>query len=277
MKYLILFFLLITNSILYCQDSIPPHFKGGDTTLLKFIVTHVRYPEEAKELNIQGTVFLSLFIDENGSVSNVQVLRGLPGGCTEEAIRVINLTQGMWEPSIIDGKPVGGEIKLPVKFTFVDLSYSTKADLFKIGMNLMKEGKYRRAIGFFPCSASDDTIRVDALYNRGLCKFFLKEYSDALTDWEEAMKLGCQDCQAKINEAYKYLGDEFVEAKKYKKAIVCYTNYLYNVPQDIEMLIKRGETYILIKKEEKACVDWYMAKDLGSTKVQALISEYCNK
>jgi len=277
MKNLLGIIFLFSNSILYSQSSINPQFKGGDTTLMRFIATNMHYPEEAMEQNIQGTVFLSLFVDENGSISDIQVLRGLSGGCTEEAIRLINLTQGMWEPSTLDGKTVGKAIALPIKFTILDLSYSTQDDFFNIGMNLMKNGKYRQAIGFFPCSSSDDTLKVDALYNRGLCKFLLKEYPDAISDWEEAMKLRCQDCQAKINEAYKYIGDEFVEMKKYQKAIVYYTKYLDNLPQDIDMLIKRGEIYILIKKEEKACDDWYIAKDLGSTQAQILINEYCTK
>jgi tetratricopeptide (TPR) repeat protein len=91
------------------------------------------------------------------------------------------------------------------------------------------------------------------------------------------MKFGCEDCKVKINEAYKCIGDEFFETKKYQKAIVWYTKYLENLPQDTDMLIKRGRTYLLIKDKDKSCSDWYMAKELGSTKVQVLISQYCDK
>jgi TonB family protein len=277
MKYLFFIILLITNMDLYCQDSIPPHFKGGDTTLLKFIATHINYPEEAMELNIQGTVYLSVLVEENGSISNIKVLKSLPGGCTEEAIRVINLTHGMWEPSIVNGKSVHAQINLPFKFKVRDLTNSTKTDYYKIGMDLMKVGKYRQAIEFFSNSTDDEAVKVDALYLRGLCEFYLKDFPNAISDWEEAMKFGCKDCKVKMNEAYKCIGDEFLENKKYQKAIVWYTKYLDNVPQDTDMLLKRGRTYLLMKDKEKACSDWNMAKELGSTKVQVLISEYCDK
>lgn len=277
MKYLFFIILLIIHTELHCQDSIPAHFIGGDTTLLKFIATHIHYPEEAMELDIQGTVYLSVFVEEDGSITNIKELKGLAGGCTEEAIRVVNLTHGMWEPAIVNGKPVQVKLILPVRFKVRDLTNSTQTDYYKIGMDLMKAGKYEQAIGFFSHSTSDEAVKVDALYFRGLCKFHVKDYINAISDWEEAMKFGCEDCKVKINEAYKCNGDEFFETKKYQKAIVWYTKYLENLPQDTDMLIKRGRTYLLIKDKDKSCSDWYMAKELGSTKVQVLISQYCDK
>ena len=44
---------------------------------------------KARESDIQGRVFISFVIEKDGSISNVQVLRGIGGGCDEEAVRVV--------------------------------------------------------------------------------------------------------------------------------------------------------------------------------------------
>jgi hypothetical protein len=81
------------------KDTISPHFKGGDAALFEFLINNVSCPEEAMEQGIQGRVSLSFFVKEYGSISNIKVANGVNGGYTEEAIRVVKLTQGMWEPA----------------------------------------------------------------------------------------------------------------------------------------------------------------------------------
>jgi TonB family protein len=93
-----------------------PQFKGGNNALLNYLRDNVRYPEEAIERKIQGSIIVEFVIDEKGNVSDVKSLRGLEGGCTEEALRVIENTSGKWEPGTKDGKPVRTSIKIPVSF-----------------------------------------------------------------------------------------------------------------------------------------------------------------
>lgn len=68
-----------------------PQFKGGPKELTKFIYTHLRYPKEAFELGIEGTVFIDYDIDYLGNVVATRVLQGLGHGCDEEACRVVQL------------------------------------------------------------------------------------------------------------------------------------------------------------------------------------------
>ncbi len=93
-----------------------PQFPGGYSELNKYLGDAINYPEEAKELGIQGRVFVTFVVETNGSVSNVKVLRGIGGGCDEEAIRVV---QGMpkWTPGKQRGIPVRVSFNLPIKFT----------------------------------------------------------------------------------------------------------------------------------------------------------------
>jgi len=93
-----------------------PTFPGGETKLYKFLGESIKYPEEAKELGIQGRVFVNFVIETNGAVSNVKVLRGIGGGCDEEAIRVIK-SMPKWTPGKQRGIPVRVSYNLPIKFT----------------------------------------------------------------------------------------------------------------------------------------------------------------
>ncbi len=68
-----------------------PQFKGGPKELTKFIYTHLRYPKEAFDAGVEGTVYIDYDIDYQGNVIATRVLQGLGHGCDEEACRVVKL------------------------------------------------------------------------------------------------------------------------------------------------------------------------------------------
>ena len=92
-----------------------PSFKGGLQAFYKYIGKKVKYPSTARRLRIEGKVFVTFIIDKNGKVTNVQVLRGIGGGCDEEAIRVIEKSP-KWNPGKQRGKPVKVTMTLPITF-----------------------------------------------------------------------------------------------------------------------------------------------------------------
>jgi TonB family protein len=96
-----------------------PEFPGGDIAMYKFLATHVNYPKEAQEKKIQGVVYVKFLVKEDGSVDDARVLRGIGGGCDEEALRVVERMPD-WTPGRQGGKPVRVEFSLPVRFTMAD-------------------------------------------------------------------------------------------------------------------------------------------------------------
>ena len=92
-----------------------PQFPGGENAMMKHVSQNIVYPEEAKEKGIQGRVFVSFVIEKDGSVSNVKVLRGIGGGCDEEAVRAIS-SMPKWKPGKMKGKPVRVNYQIPVMF-----------------------------------------------------------------------------------------------------------------------------------------------------------------
>ena len=93
-----------------------PEFPGGMGTLMTYLAKHIKYPPLAKESGIQGKVFINFVVEPDGSISNVKVLRGIGGGCDEEAVRVVK-NMPKWKPGMQRGKPVRVSFNLPVKFT----------------------------------------------------------------------------------------------------------------------------------------------------------------
>ncbi len=93
-----------------------PGFPGGEQALNKYLYENIKYPQMAKESGIQGRVFVTFVVEKNGEVTDVRVLRGIGGGCDEEAIRVVE-NMPKWTPGKQRGKPVRVQFNLPIKFT----------------------------------------------------------------------------------------------------------------------------------------------------------------
>jgi periplasmic protein TonB len=93
-----------------------PAYPGGEAELYKFLAENIKYPQMAKESGIQGRVFVTFVVERDGSVTDVRVLRGIGGGCDEEAIRVVQ-NMPKWTPGKQRGKSVRVQYNLPVKFT----------------------------------------------------------------------------------------------------------------------------------------------------------------
>ena len=93
-------------------------YAGGMSALIKFISSTIIYPEYAKDNEIQGKVYLQFIVRTDGSLSDIKVARSVPGGkmLDDEAIRVVKLTSGKWNPARQNGKQVSCRMTLPVSF-----------------------------------------------------------------------------------------------------------------------------------------------------------------
>ena len=95
---------------------IMPSFPGGDETRIHFLQNNIIYPQLAKESGIQGTVYLTFVVDKDGSISDVYILKGIGGGCDEEAVRIVK-QMPKWKPAYQNGKPVRVLFHMPIRFT----------------------------------------------------------------------------------------------------------------------------------------------------------------
>jgi len=107
---------LVNGQPVYTVVEEMPSYPGGDDARIKFLVANIRYPQMAKESGIQGTVFVTFVVDDKGKICNVKCLRGIGGGCDEEAVRVVKLMP-KWTPGKQAGKNVNVQFNMPVRYT----------------------------------------------------------------------------------------------------------------------------------------------------------------
>jgi TonB family protein len=106
----------LSNTEIFTVVEEQPQYPGGDQAQLKFLNENIKYPQAARDIGIQGKVFVTFVVETDGTISDVRVLRGIGGGCDEEAIRVVK-TMPKWIPGRQRGIPVKVQFNLPVKFT----------------------------------------------------------------------------------------------------------------------------------------------------------------
>ena len=93
-----------------------PKFTGGDGAMNKYLRKNIEYPQMARESGIHGRVFVTFVVETDGRVTDIKILRGIGGGCDEEAVRVVK-NMPKWIPGKQRGKPVRVQFNLPIKFT----------------------------------------------------------------------------------------------------------------------------------------------------------------
>lgn len=80
-----------------------------------FLSGHLRYPQVAMAQKIEGEVVLEFIVDKHGQVSSIKVLKGIGGGCDEEAVRVVSKMRN-WKPAQKNGTDVATFFLLPIQF-----------------------------------------------------------------------------------------------------------------------------------------------------------------
>lgn len=90
-------------------------FIGGFIAMQKFIVENMNFPQDAIDMNIQGKVFVSFVVEKDGSVSNVQVERGVSKSIDREATRIVRNFPN-WKPGEMPEGKVRTRVILPITF-----------------------------------------------------------------------------------------------------------------------------------------------------------------
>lgn len=91
---------------------VPP---GGMDGWIKHLTGNLKYPQAARDGKIEGMVYLTFIVKEDGSVTDVEILKGIGSGCDEEGKRVVEISP-KWTPGKIGGKAVNTRMTLPINF-----------------------------------------------------------------------------------------------------------------------------------------------------------------
>jgi periplasmic protein TonB len=88
---------------------------GGMSAFYKFVGEKMKYPAQARRMQVEGRVFCEFVVNRDGTLQDVKVIRGIGAGCDEEAIRVIQ-SAPPWKPGKQRGKAVRSKFNLAIIF-----------------------------------------------------------------------------------------------------------------------------------------------------------------
>lgn len=101
---------------IYSRAEVMPLFPGGEKALREFIESHIQYPDNALNSDIQGTVKVYFAVDEQGKIyAPVITSQKLGYGLEEEALRVVK-QMPRWIPGQVNGKNIKTGFTLPITY-----------------------------------------------------------------------------------------------------------------------------------------------------------------
>jgi periplasmic protein TonB len=89
---------------------------GGISAFNEFVARNIVYPTQARRMSISGKVFIEFVVERDGTLTNIKTLKGIGGGCDEEAVRVVGLAP-KWKPAKQRGRVVRQKMVLPIHFS----------------------------------------------------------------------------------------------------------------------------------------------------------------
>lgn len=90
-----------------------PEFPGGMTAFREFLAKNIKYPGLARRMGVEGRVYVQFVVERDGSLTDIQVVKGLGAGCDEESVRVMKLVP-KFAPGKQRGNPVRVKMVMPI-------------------------------------------------------------------------------------------------------------------------------------------------------------------
>ena len=105
------------GSVVYYSKEKMAEFVGGAKALQKYLKKNTHYPSQMKKQKIMGTVYVLFFVEKDGTVVDVSLVKGIENGeiLNEEALRVVR-EMPKWDFATLNGIPVRQRFTLPIKF-----------------------------------------------------------------------------------------------------------------------------------------------------------------
>ncbi len=100
----------------YTEEEVQPEFDGGIPEMYRYLAKNIKYPMDAAKSNIQGRVFTSFVVCQDGTLCDFEVIKGVYKSMDKEALRVIEGMSGKWKPGWQRGKRVRVKYNLPINF-----------------------------------------------------------------------------------------------------------------------------------------------------------------
>jgi protein TonB len=104
----------VTGEVIELVD-IDAEYIGGYIEMMRFIQINLHYPQESIEMGDQGKVYVNFVVEKDGSISNVNIERGVSDAIDREAERIIR-SMPKWKPGEMSYGKVRSRVRLPINF-----------------------------------------------------------------------------------------------------------------------------------------------------------------
>jgi protein TonB len=92
-----------------------PSFPGGFSKMQKFIADNLQYPNRARKDRIEGKVYVSFVVNEDGNITDIQLQKGIANDYDEACLQMVR-KMPPWEPATMNNRPVKIKISIPISF-----------------------------------------------------------------------------------------------------------------------------------------------------------------
>ena len=118
MKYILVVLMALISFHSPAQDGPIICFHGPELgyDMNAYLARHLHYPRLALKNMVQGKVNVQFIVNEDGTISDCHIIKGIGSGCDEEAIRVVSHMPAWKKPDVVNGKKVKAPYTLPVYF-----------------------------------------------------------------------------------------------------------------------------------------------------------------
>jgi len=107
--------LKIQKKEIYTAVEQNPEFVGGQDKMYQYLGENIKYPAAAQRADVSGRVFVKFIVEDDGTIGDVVVMKGIGFGCDEEAIRVVK-SMPRWKPGVQNGKNVRVYYNMPIVY-----------------------------------------------------------------------------------------------------------------------------------------------------------------
>lgn len=135
----------------YDQVDEVPQPTSGEEPWNQYLAKNTRYPLEARRSGVEGTVIVGFEIEKDGSIQNVEVIRGIGAECDQEAVRIVS-GGPKWEPGKLGGEAVKTRMSLPIRFVLSGKSHPETPMRQTEKAIAQAYGKHLVVIGYDPVS-----------------------------------------------------------------------------------------------------------------------------
>ena len=151
-----------------------PRFPGGRAGLLNYMTKYVKYPYSAIERKLQGTVYIQFIVEDDGSISNIRIKKGVDPVIDRAAYYLVR-NMPYWEPGKQKKVPVRVQLVIPINFVYPDkhLTESEIAEAKKFEQDIKDYRTIRANYKVNPAFGKDDIIIC--FYSENILKSLIKE------------------------------------------------------------------------------------------------------